>query len=106
MPAYCIFVCQEVTDREQLETYWAKIGATLAGFDMKPITAYAPLEILEGDHVEGVVVVEFPSMEIARNWYNSPAYVEARQHRIAGAKYTGMLVENCFPPPHERMVKK
>src|SRR4029077_3518509 len=42
--------------------------------------------------VEGVVVAEFPSMEEAKRWYDSPGYVAVRQHRMRGAKYLGLLV--------------
>jgi uncharacterized protein (DUF1330 family) len=43
--------------------------------------------------VEGVVVAEFPSVEEARAFYNSPAYQEAAQHRFRGAVYRGLIVE-------------
>jgi uncharacterized protein (DUF1330 family) len=43
--------------------------------------------------VEGVVVAEFPSVEEARSWYDSPAYQEAAQHRFRGAVYRGVIVE-------------
>ena len=94
MPAYLIYVCEGVTDRKELETYWREIPRTLAGFDIKLHTAYRPFEILEGQGpVEGVVVAEFPSMEEAKRWYNSPEYTAVRPHRIRGAKYLGLLVD-------------
>jgi len=31
MPVYFVYVCHEVIDRKQLETYWAKGGPTLEG---------------------------------------------------------------------------
>jgi uncharacterized protein (DUF1330 family) len=39
------------------------------------------------------VVAEFPSMEEAKRWYDSPGYVAVRQHRMRGAKYLGLLVD-------------
>jgi uncharacterized protein (DUF1330 family) len=48
---------------------------------------------LEGPEVEGVVVAEFPTLEAARAWYDSPAYQEVAQHRFRGAIYRGLIVE-------------
>ena len=75
-------------------TYWRDIPPTFTGFDVKLHTVYRPFELLEGEGpVEGVVVAEFPSMEDAKKWYNSPGYVAVRQHRMRGAKYLGLLVD-------------
>jgi uncharacterized protein (DUF1330 family) len=103
MPAYFVYVCLEVMDRRELETYWEKIVPTLDGFGAKPIATYTHFEHLEGPKPEGAAVVEFPSMEVARAWYNSPAYRAIRHHRQHGAKYIGILMEGGALPPHLRM---
>ncbi len=104
MAAYFVYICQEVIDRKQLELYWLKIGPTIEGFGARNIAAYTPFLQLEGDKVEGVAVVEFPSMEIAKAWYDSPAYQAVRQHRLNGARYIGLLVEGGSLPAAERML--
>jgi uncharacterized protein (DUF1330 family) len=97
MSAYLIYVCQGVNDRDELETYWEKIAETFAGHDIKLLSAYTALELLEGKGpVEGVVLAEFPSMDAAKEWYNGAAYTEVRQHRIRGAEYIGLLVDGGF----------
>ena len=73
MPAYLAYVCQEVVDRSELEIYWSKIGATLEGYDVRPVAACTPFEQLEGGAVAGAAVFEFPSVELAKAWYNSYA---------------------------------
>jgi len=35
MPAYFVYVCQEVLDRAKLETYWREIVPTLEGYGAK-----------------------------------------------------------------------
>jgi uncharacterized protein (DUF1330 family) len=60
---------------------------------MKVLAAYGRQEVLEGPEIEGVVVVEFPSMAEARAWYDSPAYRAAREHRFRGADDRAALVE-------------
>ena len=93
MTAYAIFIRERTTDGDALKTYGQLAGPTLAGYDAKPIVAYGPHEVLEGPDVEGVVIVEFPTMEAAKAWYDSPSYREAREHRFKGADYRGMIVQ-------------
>ena len=103
MPAYFVYVCQEVVDRKELETYWSKIGPTLEGYQPKNLAAYTPFEQLVGDKVHGVAVIEFPSFEFAKAWYDSPAYRAIRHHREIGARYIGLLVEGGALAPELRM---
>lgn len=62
-----------------------------------------PFEQLEGDEVDGVTVAGFPSFEIAKAWYDSPAYRAISHHRENGARYIGLLVEGGAMPPELRM---
>ena len=103
MPAYFVYICQKVIDRKELETYWEKIVPTLEGYRAKSVAAYTQFEQLEGNPVDGAAVVEFPSFEKAKEWYNSPAYRAIRHHRMNGAKYIGLLMEGGMLPPELRM---
>ena len=60
---------------------------------MTVLAAYGRQEVLEGPDVEGVAIVEFPSFEKAKVWYESPAYRDAREHRFRGADYRAIIVE-------------
>ena len=93
MPAFMVFIREKTLDQPELEAYWAKISATLAGCPIKILAAYGRHVTLEGPEVEGVVVAEFPTLEEARAWYDSPAYQEVAQHRFRGAVYRGLIVE-------------
>jgi uncharacterized protein (DUF1330 family) len=60
--------------------------------------------ILEGQGpVQGVTVYEFPTNDAARNWHDSVAHREVRQHRKKGAKYLVILAEGGVPPVEQRM---
>src|SRR5260370_28997627 len=87
MPAYFVYVCQEVLDRAKLEAYWREIVPTLEGYGARSLSAYAPFEQLEREPVEGVVVVEFRSRERARAGYERDAYKAIRHLRIETARY-------------------
>ena len=93
MAAYLIFMREKTLDQSELKAYWAKIRATMEGHPIKVLAAYGRHVTLEGPEVEGVVVAEFPSVEEARAFYDSPAYQDAAQHRFRGAVYRGLIVE-------------
>ncbi|WP_217597267.1 DUF1330 domain-containing protein [Cohnella sp. GbtcB17] len=93
MPAYVIFMKEKTTNIEQLSIYASKAPAGLAGHPLTPLAMYGKQEVLEGPEVEGVAVLEFPSIEHARAWYDSPAYQDALKHRLNGGTYRGIIVE-------------
>ena len=103
MPLYMVYICHSVSDRAQLEKYWASIGPTLEGHSVKFLAGYTPFEVLEGEHVLGVFVAEWPSMEAAKAWYDSPGYKAIHHLRMDNAKYTGVLVGSGLTPPEERL---
>jgi len=39
------------------------------------------------------VILSFPSKEEALAWYNSPAYTEAKEHRLKGSEYRVFMIE-------------
>jgi uncharacterized protein (DUF1330 family) len=93
MPAYAIFIRESTRDQVQLDAYTPKAVDSLAGHELKILAAYGRQEILEGSPMEGVVIVEFPTLEAAKDWYDSPAYREAREYRFRGADYRAFIVE-------------
>jgi uncharacterized protein (DUF1330 family) len=93
MSAYLVFIREKTLDAGELEIYWSKIRATFVGHEVKVLASYGRHEDLEGSPTEGTVIAEFPSMEAAKAWYDSPAYHEVREHRFRGAIYRGLLVE-------------
>jgi uncharacterized protein (DUF1330 family) len=102
--AYVVFVCREIVDQEELNTYWQRVNGTLVGQSARVLIDRGRLLILEDQGpVEGVTVYEFPSRDVARSWYDSVAYREVRQHRKKGAKYLVILTEDGVPPVEQRM---
>jgi uncharacterized protein (DUF1330 family) len=93
MAAYAVFIRERTLDPAEMKKYSEMAGDTLTGHSAQVLAAYGRQEVLEGPQVEGVVVVEFPSIEAARKWYDSPAYREAREHRFKGAQYRAVIVE-------------
>jgi len=92
-PAYVVFTKGSTLDQAELDLYKAQVGASFEGVEVKFHAAYGPHEVLEGDSVEGVVILEFPDAAAARSWYFSPAYQKAAAHRFKGAEYRCVIVE-------------
>jgi uncharacterized protein (DUF1330 family) len=94
MVAYAVFIREEpVRDPGEIETYRQKAAGTGAAFNMKLLALYGACQAVEGKAVDGVVLLEFPTMEDAKAWYNSPAYQKAAPHRRNGAEYRAILFE-------------
>ena len=93
MSAYIVFIKEREHDSAAMADYAAKAGPTLSGHPGKPLAFYGAIETLEGPEAAGAVIIEFPTMEDARAWYNSPAYQEARAHRFQGADYRVFLTQ-------------
>jgi len=93
MVAYVIFIRERTHHPSELKIYSQKAPATLEGHAVTPLAVYGRHEVIEGPAVEGVAVLQFPTFDQAKAWYNSPAYREARAHRLHGADYRAVIVE-------------
>ena len=93
MPAYIVFTRTKTIDQKELEKYWTGIKATMKDHPIEVLVADGKHEVLEGDPIEGMVVVKFPSVKAAKDWINSDAYQDVAKHRKLGAIYHGLIVE-------------
>ncbi len=93
MAAYIIFTREHVRDQSELKAYGQKAGPAMAGHPVTVLAAYGRHEVIEGPATEGVVILQFPTFEDAKAWYESPGYREACRHRFAGADYRAVIVE-------------
>ena len=93
MSAYIVFTRESTKNLVELNTYSQRVGGTLAGHPVTVLAAYGRQDVLEGPEVEGVVILEFPTLEEAKAWYDSPAYRKVREHRFRGAEYRAVIVE-------------
>ena len=72
--------------------YAKEAQTTVAGHEVKMLAFYGSHEDLEGAPTEGTIILEFPSIEAAKAWYNGSPYRRVREHRFKGATYRVTLV--------------
>ncbi len=95
MSAYVI-VDVEVTDPAGYEEYKKLAPPAVALYGGKYLARGGKNESLEGDwQTNRLVILEFPSMEQAKAWLNSPEYAPARAMRHQYAKSKMIVVEGA-----------
>ena len=93
MSAYVIAVV-DVKDPVRYETYRAMVLPTITAYGGRFIARGGRTEVLEGPWPpRRVVIVEFPSLERAKEWWNSVEYSEAKAIRQATSDGTLIVVE-------------
>ena len=93
MAAYVVLTRERMHDPTEFAVYSKMAPGAMIGHAATVLAAYGHHETVEGDDVEGVVIVEFPTFSEAKAWYESPAYTAARAHRFKGADYRCVIVE-------------
>src|SRR5437667_12849150 len=93
MHAY-IIVEIEILEPAGYEEYKKLAGATVEKYGGKYIVRGGKAEVLEGDwQPKRIVVLEFESMERAKEWLNCDEYREPRKLRHKTARANMLLVE-------------
>ena len=94
MPAYVVVIREEpLRNAAEYEEYQRVAGQDRGSFSLKPLALDGAVDGLEGKAPDGVVLLEFPTIEEAKAWYNSPGYQAAVPHRLAAAEYRSFIFE-------------
>lgn len=93
MSAYAIANI-EVIDPTAFEAYRGMVSTTIEKYGGRYLVRGGALEVLEGVRQPyRLVVLEFPSAEQARSWYDSPEYRPARELRIRATRSHVVFVD-------------
>lgn len=93
MPAYVIND-MEATDPDLLGEYKKISPATVQRFGGRFLARGGAPEALEGDwQPERLAILEFPSVEQAKAWANSPEYAPAKRMRRRASRSNIVVVE-------------
>ena len=89
-----VIVIENVIDRTIMNEYQERIGPAAAARGGNYVVRGAPAEIVEGDwSPDRVVVLEFESLEKAREWVNSPEWLELKGLRSNASNHQILLAE-------------
>jgi uncharacterized protein (DUF1330 family) len=93
MAAYLIVEIQ-VRDPEGYEEYRKLASDTVRAHGGRYLVRGGAVEVLEGEwDPRRVVILEFPTLARAKEWWSSPEYQKAREIRIRAAGARMLLVE-------------
>ena len=93
MSAYVV-VEIEVLDPERYETYKQLAPPSIAQYGGRYVARGGQVETLEGTwSPKRLVILEFPSVDQAKAWWNSAEYAQAKALRQAASRTQMIVVE-------------
>lgn len=96
MPKAYVLVDIEVTDPVAYDRYKALALPAVTQYGGTYIARGGATEVLEGDWKPNrIVVLEFPDVDAARRWYDSPEYGAAKREREGAANGKIIVVEGA-----------
>lgn len=94
MSAYFFVDVLEVTDPDKLARYRERVLATVERHGGRYLTVGGRVDPVEGDWQPAFpVMIEFPSLEQGRRWYDSDEYRPLKALRLAAMKGNAFFVE-------------
>ena len=96
---YAIFV-EKIADWDRyLTDYLPTAGETIEAHDGTILVGNPDPDVIEGKWEHNMnVVVEFPSVADAKNWYNDPDYEAVRPIRMEACEYANAIITPAFSP--------
>jgi uncharacterized protein (DUF1330 family) len=97
MAAYVISEV-ETRDAAAMETYRTLAALSIAQYGGRYLVRGGAAELVEGGpSLKTLIIVEFPSMARAREWYASPEYAKALKIRQSALERRLVFVEGVVP---------
>ncbi|HEX4474984.1 MAG TPA: DUF1330 domain-containing protein [Polyangiaceae bacterium] len=98
MAAHVVITKTRTRNQDELALYAKQAPEFMAGHAANYLARFGACEVREGAAAEGVAIIEFPTMEAARAWYDSPAY-QRRALTVIRAATTTSCSSKAFPAP-------
>jgi uncharacterized protein (DUF1330 family) len=94
MSAYCFFDILEVVDRDKLDEYRRRVQPTVERYGGRYRGIGGQCDVVEGSWKPVFpVIIEFPTLAAAREWYDSAEYGEIRSLRLDAVRSNGVIFE-------------
>jgi uncharacterized protein (DUF1330 family) len=99
MPAYVV-VHIDIHDPARYDVYKGLAPASIRQYGGRYLTRGGAVEVLEGGWVpKRLVILEFPDLARAKEWWASPEYADAKALRHATATSTMVVLEGIDRQP-------
>lgn len=97
MPAYVLAEI-EITNPEGYKAYTAMVPETILKHGGRFLVRGGAVHTLEGEWPQQRrVIIEFPTVEAARKWWDSPEYQKPKALRRANSRGRLLLLEGIAP---------
>lgn len=83
----------DVTNPAQYEQYKVLSSLAMKAHDAKLLVRGGEEVVVEGHSLKRTVIIEFPNVKAAQNFYNSPQYRRARNAREGAAKVDMCIIQ-------------
>ena len=94
MSAYCFFDILEFTNQQKMAEYRKGVLATVEQYGGRYLVLGGKTEIVEGKWSPVTpVIIEFPSLARAHEWYDSPEYAPLLKLRLEGTRGNAVFIE-------------
>ncbi len=94
MAAYCLFDNLQVIDAAKLEEYKSRVAPLVERYGGRYVVGWCRTDLVEGQWQPTFpVLIEFPSLEHARQWYSSREYAELKAIRLAAVRSNAVFME-------------
>lgn len=98
MSTYFLVDLREIKSPKMMEDYRARINPVVEKFGGHYVVIGGPFQVLEGSYQPVYpVMIEFPTAEAARRWYESDDYRELKQMRLTATVSNAFLMEGPAP---------
>lgn len=94
MKAYCIWDNLEVSNPGKLEEYKVRVAPIVERYGGKYLVVGGTHKVVEGEWpLIYPVMIEFPSLDKALEWYNSEEYAELKALRQSASSANAVFIE-------------
>ena len=91
-----VIVQAEIIDIERFKRYLAESPGTIAKYGGKYLARAGETIVFEGEAGNRrLVIIEFPSLEKAKEWYHSKEYRKVKELRKGAAVGSLIAIEGC-----------
>lgn len=94
MSAYCIFDVKKILDNSLMEQYRNAVTPIVSQYGGQYLAVGGPTVLVEGKpDITFPVIISFPNLAKAKEWYNSSEYMPLRKIREQAAETHAYFVE-------------